>query len=262
MLKMEAFAAYNSRKLPISGRLAGEDHTPLDLVAMSLHNVVCLPLLDYGELIVGRSPDTHVPQGDPALSPRHARITVLPGSLAVEDLGSGAGTYLREVALAPGEKAGFMPGEPLRLGQTVVIVRRRSARLELRRLWSPSEFAALVEDECLRARRRASVFAVAHLALDGEPLPPPDLVSQLERALPRPHMLGAGASGGLQALLVAVPPPLMRACLRRLFRGLRQRGQHVRLGIAWYPGDGRTPWSLQALARRRAELDVRAQPEE
>jgi hypothetical protein len=249
---MESSVLYNSRNLPNTGRLTGEDHA-LDLIVMSLQNIVAIPVLGYGELLIGRSHDADVPLADPQVSPRHARITILPGSLAVEDLGSEGGTFLREASLVAGERAGFMLGEPLRVGHTVLIVRRRTSRGELRRLWSPSEFTALVEDECLRAHRRPSVFAVAHLALDSGPHLLSDLLSQLDHALPPPHMLGAAPAAALQALLVAVPPPLIRACLRRLMGRLRDRGYGARLGVAWFPNDGRTPLSLRTLAQRRAE---------
>jgi FHA domain len=256
---MEVFDVYNSRNLPNTGRFTGEDHA-LALVVMSPQNIVTIPLLGYGEVVIGRSLDTDVPLSDPGVSPRHARLAILPGSLAVEDLGSEGGTFLRDLRLATGERAGFMLGEPIRFGSTVVIVRRRSVGAELRRMWSPGEFAALVEDECLRAHRRPSEFAVAHIALDLAVDPGPhrlsDLIGQVDHALPPPHMLGAARSGGLQVLLVAVPPMLIRACLRRLMGRLRERGYGARLGLAWFPGDARTPLSLRTLAQRRAQSDL------
>jgi hypothetical protein len=248
---MEAFDADNSRNLPNTGQWPAQDH-PLELVAVSLQNSVAIPLLGQGEVIVGRALDVDVPLADPRISQRHARLTILPGSLSVEDLGSEAGTFLREVCLPPGQRASFLLGEPLRIGDTALVVRRRPPRMELRRLWSPLEFSALVEDECLRAQRRPSVFSVAHLALEpggGQRLS--DLIGQVDQALPPPHMLGA-APAGLQVLLVAIPPKLMSACLRRLTRSLRERGYGVRLGLAWFPGDARTSASLLSLARRRS----------
>jgi hypothetical protein len=249
---MEGFEANNSRNLPNTGRWNAEDDA-LELIAMSLQYSVAIPLLGQGEVVVGRALDADVPLADPRIGHRHARLTILPGSLAVEDLGSEAGTFLREVRLPPGQRAGFLLGEPLRIGDTALVVRRRPPRMELRRLWSPLEFSALVEDECLRAHRRPSVFSVAHLALEpGGDHRLSDLIAQVDQALPPPHMLGAAPAGGLQALLVAIPPMLMSACLRRLTRSLRERGYGARLGLAWFPGDARTSVPLQALAQRRA----------
>jgi hypothetical protein len=247
---MEAIHADNSRNLPNTGQLPGEGEV-LDLVAMSLQNIVTIPLLGYGDVVIGNARDADVPLPDPAISACHLRLTILPGSLAVEDLGSGAGTFLRELRLTPGEPAGFLLGEPIRIGQTALIVRRRT-RLELRRLWSPPEFAALVEDECLRARRRPSVFAVAHLKLDPGPHRLSDLVTQVDHALPPPHMLGVAPGAGLEALLVAAPPVVIRACVRRLMLRLGERDYGAHLGLAWFPDDARTPLSLRSLARRRA----------
>jgi hypothetical protein len=248
---MEGFETYNSRNLPNTGRSSAEDPA-LELIAMSLQNIVAIPLLGHGEVVVGRALDADVPLADPRVGHRHARLTILPGSLSVEDLGSEAGTFLREIRLPPGQRAGFLLGEPLRIGDTALVVRRRPPRMELRRLWSPLEFSALVEDECLRAHRRPSVFSVAHLALEPGGRRLSDLIAQVDQALPPPHMLGAAPGGGLQALLVAIPPRLMSACVRRLTRSLRERGYGVGLGLAWFPGDARTSVSLQALAQRRA----------
>ena len=250
---MEGFETYNSRNLPNTGRSSAEDPA-LELIAMSLQNSVAIPLLGYGEVVVGRALDADVPLADPRVGHRHARLTILPGSLSVEDLGSEAGTFLREVRLPPGQRAGLLLGEPLRIGDTALVVRRRSPRMELRRLWSPLEFSALVEDECLRAHRRPSAFSVAHLALGPGGQRLSDLIAQVDRALPPPHMLGSAPGGGLQALLVAIPPMLMSACLRRLTRSLRERGYDVGLGLAWFPRDARTSVSLQALAQRRARV--------
>ena len=108
----------------------------------------------------------------------------------------------------------------------------------------------------LRVSQANILVAVAHLALDPGRQLLSDLVSQLDHALPPPHMLAAAPAAALQALLVAVPPPLMRACLRRLVLRLRDRGYGARLGIAWFPADGRTPLSLQTLAQRRARADA------
>jgi pSer/pThr/pTyr-binding forkhead associated (FHA) protein len=251
MRNMERFEPDNSRNLPNTGQSSAED-PGLELIAMSLQNSVAIPLLGYGEVVVGRALDADVPLADPRISHRHARLTVLPGSLSVEDLGSEAGTFVREVCLPPGQRVGFLLGEPLRVGDTALVVRRRPPRMELRRLWSPLEFSALVEDECLRAHRRLSVFAVAHVALEPGGHRLSDLIAQVDQALPPPHMLGAAPAGGLQALLVAIHPMLMSACLRRLARSLREQGYGVRLGLAWFPGDARTSASLQGLARHRA----------
>ena len=164
-----------------------------------------------------------------------------------------------------------MPGEAIRVGATVLMVRGRTARLQLRRLWSASEFAGLVEDECLRAHRRPSaVFAVAHLDLEEADDQGPggevsqaglaDLLTRVDAALPPPHLLGAASGSGLEALLVAVPPSVMNASLRRLVRTLRAGGYRVRLGASWYPLDGRTPAVLRGAARRRAGAMVTPEP--
>lgn len=227
---------------------------------MSLHRFTALPLPGPGSFVVGKAPDVDIELRDGSVSARHARITLDPGGCFVQDLGSGAGTFLREVPLPPRQWVPFLPGEPIRVGTTVLMVRGRTARLQLRRLWSSSEFAGLVEDECLRAHRRASVFAVAHLGLDGQGPgtggPPlgglADLLGRVDGVLPPPHVLGAAAGQGLQALLVAVPSSWMKACLRRLVRVLHAGGYSARVGVAWYPRDAQTSGALRALAALRA----------
>jgi hypothetical protein len=268
LLNMEAPDLYNSRShLPIKGQAGVGGHPALDVVAMTPLRLAAVPVRGYGPLIVGRSPRADIALPDDGVCPEHARITVAPGGLTIEDLGSRRGTFLHEVPLAPGEPARFLPGEPVRVGGTVLMVRRRTARLALRRLWSAAAFARLVEDECLRAHQRPEVFAVVHVELapvgDGRLA---DLLRRIDGALPPPHLLGAAPGAGLQALLVAVPPSFMQTSLRRLFRGLREGGYEPGLGTAWYPADGRRPDRLCTLARRRAgardsiDIDVAEDP--
>lgn len=245
---------YNSRKLPISGDSSDRGYPLLDLVAMSLQKLAAVALPDRGSVVVGRSAGADLPIADASVSPEHVRITVQSGALTVEDLGSEAGTFLGEAPLGRGERAPVVPGEPVRIGGTTLMIRPRTSRLQLRRLWSPAEFTELLEDECLRAQRRPSVFAL----LDIESGPAQgfaELVSRLDAAIPAPHLLGASEQG-LQALLVAVPRAVIEACLEvcldQLRGGLLAGDRQVRCGVAWYPRDGRSPGSLRAIARKRA----------
>jgi hypothetical protein len=68
-----------------------------------------------GDAICGRTEGAIRLTGDPTVSPRHARFEVAPGRVAVEDLGSLNGTFVR--IASPRRLA---PGDTLRVGRQVL----------------------------------------------------------------------------------------------------------------------------------------------
>ncbi len=78
-------------------------------------------MLRMGENIIGRiGADVCLP--DPTVSKRHARLTVQPDGMTLEDLGSVNGTRINGRSLAPGEVAPVQSGDVIRLGKTEVTV--------------------------------------------------------------------------------------------------------------------------------------------
>jgi hypothetical protein len=77
----------------------------------------------HDELVLGRSSSCDLAIDDATVSRQHARVGLGPTPW-VEDLGSRLGTWVRGQRLAPGERRALDPGEPIRLGEAVVLVHR------------------------------------------------------------------------------------------------------------------------------------------
>lgn len=84
-------------------------------------------VLGAGVHDVGRDPACALAPADPTVSRRHARLHVRaePGvgvAVAVDDLGSRNGTWAGDRPVVPGHPRPLAPGEPVRLGATVIAV--------------------------------------------------------------------------------------------------------------------------------------------
>src|SRR5262249_33212078 len=97
-----------------------------------------------------------------SVSRRHAVLHTGP-TLSLEDLGSANGTSVRERRLAPGERVEIATGEVFELGSVMMVVQRATAASRPRRIWPHGLFEARVEDECARAARVHTTFAVVRL---------------------------------------------------------------------------------------------------
>lgn len=71
-----------------------------------------------GPIEVGRGEGLGLALTDDTVDARHASITVEHGEVAVEDLGSAAGTYVNELQVTG--RARIRPGDRIRFGMTVV----------------------------------------------------------------------------------------------------------------------------------------------
>ena len=81
--------------------------------------------LGADDVVIGRDTANGLRGDDARCSRRHARVIVTPGGLRIEDLGSSNGTYLNGVRLPAGSP--LMPGDQVRIGQTVVELRDAGA---------------------------------------------------------------------------------------------------------------------------------------
>ncbi|MDB4946454.1 MAG: ABC-type multidrug transport system, ATPase component [Labilithrix sp.] len=73
-------------------------------------------------ITIGRTPDNQIVVPHPQVSARHAQITNLNGSLVLEDLGSGNGTFVRGQRLARGQKVPVANGEKVYIGPMPVLI--------------------------------------------------------------------------------------------------------------------------------------------
>lgn len=84
-----------------------------------------VPLLE-GEWIVGSSPEADIQITHPTVSRRHAKLTVEPDGVFIEDLGSSNGTRINGISVDGGVE--LMVGKPVRLGAAVLEIETLEVR--------------------------------------------------------------------------------------------------------------------------------------
>jgi two-component system, NtrC family, response regulator AtoC len=204
-----------------------------------------------GIVTVGRSTKCGVQIDDALASREHARIHV--GSdggvpvLTIEDIGSANGTRVRDAVIKPGEPAAILPGEAIMIGSTVVMVLQNRAPTGLRRLWSHAYFETRVDDECARAAKSRSPFALARIRFTGA-APWTKVMPVLARDLAAPNVFATYGPKDYEILFVDTKEGEAEAHVQRLIDAFRAAGLEALWAVAWYPRDGRTGDALLASA--------------
>src|SRR5919204_7026513 len=121
-------------------------------------------LPDAGEVTIGRDPSCQLQVDDPSVAPRHAVLSMGP-PVRIADLGSGLVTSLRDERIAPGEPVEVTPGDILHVGAVILMVEGRGTAPP-RRILPHGYFELRLEEECNRAERYHSSFAVLRIACD------------------------------------------------------------------------------------------------
>jgi transcriptional regulator with PAS, ATPase and Fis domain len=116
-------------------------------------------LPEVGSITIGRDSDNDVHIEDESISRRHAVLRV-DGGLTIEDLGSSNGTKLRDQVIEPHRPHQLGLNELLTLGSVTVIVQARFAPAQANRITTQDYFQTRVEEECARAERGGTPFAV------------------------------------------------------------------------------------------------------
>lgn len=81
-----------------------------------------LDQLQGGTISIGRTPDNKIVVPHPQVSARHAQIINQNGSLFLEDLGSGNGTFVRGQRIARGQRVPVQNGEKVYIGPMPVLI--------------------------------------------------------------------------------------------------------------------------------------------
>jgi DNA-binding NtrC family response regulator len=231
-------------------------------------SVARFPLPATGRVVVGRSAEADLRIDDPSVSRRHCVIDVGP-PLRIENLGASNGVLVSGRRLAEGATAPLEPGAVLEVGHVMIVVQRAISAPRPRRVWSHGYFEGRVEDECARAVRSGSSFAVLRLHVDTGPMererPERERGSRtLEESGPEREresveavvsselratdVLATYGPGELEALLVDATPPEAERRTQAIVTALAQRRGAARTGVACFPRDASTPDALLAKA--------------
>jgi DNA-binding NtrC family response regulator/pSer/pThr/pTyr-binding forkhead associated (FHA) protein len=211
-----------------------------------------IPLPDEGDAVIGRSNDCDVRIPHQSVSRNHAVIHV-GAPLTIEDLSSSNGTRVRGTKLLPNTPTPFAPGEPIEIGNVLVVVQRRMSPRP-RHIWTHADFEKRLDEECARARRAEGRFVV--IRMKSPPNNDGVLVREaLGKILREMDILGAYGPDDHEMLLPETTASIGRGTEQRIVEELRAKGVAVRTGIACFPEDGRDPWALLGHAAELASAE-------
>ena len=146
--------------------------------------------LGEGEYIIGRKSDAHISIDLPQIADEHARLTIRPDEVMVEDLGSVEGTFVSE---EPATVATLVhPNQPVRLGDVLIEIRQPHAASDGVSPADPTtapEFSPLADR--LFTQKRYSVGETVALGGMGAILQARDAATK--RTVAMKVMLGAGS---------------------------------------------------------------------
>src|SRR5512139_3635219 len=136
----------------------------LSLLVISDQLITTLSLPESGKLKIGRARTCEIMINDSSISRHHATLEIGP-TLTLRDENSANGTRVRNQPLEGGAVVTIECGEVLQLGKVTLIVQQRPVA-KMHRVWHHEYFEARLDEECARAQREASTFAVARFHCD------------------------------------------------------------------------------------------------
>ena len=223
----------------------------LHLTIMGPNVFETYPLPARGSVRIGRDETAEVRITDDLASRLHARLDVDSATeVAVEDLNSMNGTFVRGERIEAGARIVLQPGEALTIGFTHLMVQRRRPPTQLRRFHGHGAFEERLEDACARAGETNTAHAVLRLQVTDED-PPGRAADAIAAALRPGDFLAQYARGDYEVLLYDTDPTRADALGDEAARRLRTEGLEVKTAVACFPGDGR---SAEALIGRGSAL--------
>src|SRR5712671_1152589 len=132
-------------------------------------------LPDSGGVTIGRDPGCELQVDDPSVAARHAVLS-MGTPVRIADLGSGLLTSVHQHRVLPGHPVEVAPGDILHLGGVILMVEGRGTAPP-RRILPHGYFELRLEEECNRAARYHSSFALLRIACD--PACPPVVIEEV-----------------------------------------------------------------------------------
>jgi len=209
-------------------------------------------LPDSGEVTIGRQPGCELHVDDPSVAPRHAVLSMGP-PVRIADLGSGLLTSVHQHRVLPGHPVEVAPGDILHLGGVILMVEGRGTAPP-RRILPHGYFELRLEEECNRASRYHSSFALLRIVCDPS-CPSAAIEEILASSIRLVDVVAVGGPSDYEVMLVDTPPEDLKLVVSRLTTQLAERGGKPRIGMAIYPRDGRSADEL--LSHANGELAPR-----
>ena len=222
----------------------------LTLVVIGDGFVQSHPLPKRGALTIGRGETCDVVIEHPLISREHAKVRVEDG-LSLEDLGSRNGTRLHGQRLPANAVRAFGLRQIFEVGETVCLVQESGLAPAARRLATHGYFEERLAEACARAQQSRRPFVVARVSVSD-----PSVFGGVHDLAREADVAASYASGELE-LLVA-DAERANDLLGRLHR---EFGERIRVGVARYGPDGRTPDALLDAANQGA-LDDRIEDDQ
>jgi DNA-binding NtrC family response regulator len=205
-----------------------------------------VPLPEPGVVVVGRDESADVRIVDEGASRQHARLHVESGgALFIEDLDTKNGTFLRDSRVPANKRTALQLGEAVTIGYTILVVQRRKAAVQTRRVLSHASFEERLDEACQRAANAGSALALARLKVEDDGGEAADL---LTGGLRSGDFLARYAPGDYEVLLLDTSPERAREIVEELARRLRAGGLVAETALAVFPADGRAAEALIAHA--------------
>jgi two-component system, NtrC family, response regulator AtoC len=244
----ESAMSYDTVDDPKPGPPESSSPPPLVLVVMSPTGTGSVPVPAQGTLVLGRAVECDVRIEDTKLSRRHAELRC-GATIALVDLGSRNGSYVRSERVPPNVPVPLRVGDAIAIGSTLLTLQRAAAGERPRHVWSHGYFEARIEEECARAARGGSPFAILRLRLGAERADAPTRDTSADSATPLAaldgaDMLASYAPQEYEALFTRTEASEADAHAAALAKKLAEAGASFVLSVAAYPRDGRTPEAL------------------
>jgi len=229
---------------------SGDGVLHLAVMAPNLFETHPLPI-GGGSVSVGRDDSADVRITDELASRLHARFHIdAGGTVAVEDLQSSNGTFVRGERIETGLRLPIQLGEAVTIGFTHLMIQRRRPAPPRRRFQGHGAFEERLEEACAGAARSGAGLAVFRIQVENEE-PDGAAADLIAGALRAGDLLAQYAPGDYEALLIDTDPERARAIAADADRRVRTVGLRTQTAVATYPADGR---SAEALIGRATAL--------